>query len=160
MISIFLLHRSKLTFWISITKWHLNYSYVTLILCSKCWCIMPIDNHACSEASKLHSWSSFQKKNTHEACTRWVNLDLYLCMLNVPGSWELICTQPEKCWIKYRNISCCSTTISISTIMIGFSAVAALIVFEKAVTSVSTILKWATSMLVSNLYLQLHIGTQ
>ena len=103
---------------------------------------------------KQHSWRIVF------GCTSWVNLDLYLCMLNVPGSWELICTQPEQCWIKYRNISCCSTTISISTIMIGFSAVAALIVFEKAVTSVSTILKWATSMLVSNLYLQLHIGTQ
>ena len=70
------------------------------ILCSKYWCIMPIGNHACSEASKLirivwpHKLSRSRPK--YAGFTLLTGVDMLIIS---------VYTQPEQCWIKYRTIS-------------------------------------------------------
>ena len=61
-------YRSKLTFWICITKWHFNYSYVTLFFVANIDALCPLAiTHVLKAAN---SWRVVC------GCTSWVDLDL------------------------------------------------------------------------------------
>jgi len=62
------IHRSKLTFWICITKWHLNYSYITLFFVANIDSLCPLAiTHVLKAAN---SWRIVC------GSTSWVDLDL------------------------------------------------------------------------------------
>jgi len=61
-------YRSKLTFWICITKWHFNYSYVTLFFVANIDALCPLAITHVLKAT--NSWRIVC------GCTSWVDLDL------------------------------------------------------------------------------------
>ena len=95
-------YRSKLTFWICITKWHFNYSYVTLFFVANIDALCPLSITQVLKAT--NSWRIVC------GCTSWVDLDLsmyagFTPLTRVDMLIISVYTQSERCWIKYRTIS-------------------------------------------------------